>query len=92
MCVPVLVFRQKQNSYSTESISGAFIWKLLARHEWRRAFVELHKVETTQKKRSRESRTIFWPSSFKTNVLEKVIQRGGPTLSPQRSSESNFNI
>jgi hypothetical protein len=72
MCVPVLLFRQKQKSYSAESISNTFIWTLLAHGEWRRAFVELHKVETTQKKMSRESRTIFWSASFKTNVLEKV--------------------
>jgi len=72
LCAPVLVFGQKQNNYSAESISGTFIRTLLARGEWRRAFVELRKLETTHKKRSRESCTSFWPASFKTNILEKV--------------------
>ena len=70
MCAPVLVFRQKQNTYSTESISDTFIWTLLAHGEWRRTFFELRTVVTTQKKRSYESCTSFWPTSFKTSILE----------------------
>ena len=70
MCAPILVFRQKQNTYSTESVSGTFIWTLLAYGVWKRALLELRTVETTQKKRSCESCTSFWPASIKTSILE----------------------
>jgi hypothetical protein len=50
MCAPVLIFGQKQNCHSTESISGTFMWRLLPRGEWRRAFVEFRTVETAQKR------------------------------------------
>ena len=70
MCVPALVFRQKQNTYSfsTESITGALYGRYLLMANGGVRLWNFLKLKPHKKKRGKS----LWPASFKTNILDEL--------------------